>query len=124
MTTIIGRTVLFPVGDLRCLNKHNPTRLAPGTLSCIVHPVQAAGAAHELKQDSIIVAGFGKEDADGSIERTEAMVGEVMMGWGGILKSTPPAKLLSRPPVRYVEAADIVIFVGYHLLLGYIYIYT
>lgn len=46
------------------------------------------------------VAGFGVEDVDGSVERTEAMVGEVVGGWGGILKSTPPAKLLSRPPVR------------------------
>lgn len=53
-----------------------------------------------MTRDSLLVAGFGKEDADGSIERTEAMVGEVMGGWGGILKSTPPAKLLSRPPVR------------------------
>ncbi|CAM9798826.1 unnamed protein product [Ectocarpus sp. 4 AP-2014] len=48
------------------------------------------------------IAGFGIEDADGSVGRTEIMVGEVMGGGGGILKSTPPAKLLARPPVRFL----------------------
>ncbi|CAN0224169.1 unnamed protein product [Ectocarpus sp. 12 AP-2014] len=48
------------------------------------------------------IAGFGIEDADGSAGRTEVMVGDVMGGWGGILKSTPPAKLLARPPVRFL----------------------
>lgn len=53
-------------------------------------------------QAPVLVAGFSEEETDGSIERTEAMIGEVLGGWGGILKSTPPAKLLSRPPVRQV----------------------
>lgn len=48
----------------------------------------------------MLLAGLGEEETNGSIERTEAMIGEVLGGWGGILKSTPPAKLLSRPPVR------------------------
>lgn len=51
-------------------------------------------------QASVSVAGYSIDDVDGSLQKTEAMVGEVMGGWGGILKSTPPAKLLSRPPVR------------------------
>eukprot|EP00903_Cladosiphon_okamuranus_P015598 g14403.t1 len=64
---------------------------------------QAAGAAGGKRmQAPVSLAGFGEEETDGSIERTEAMIGEVLGGWGGILKSTPPAKLLSRPPVRFL----------------------
>lgn len=54
----------------------------------------------KLADVPMLVAGFGEHETDGSIERTETMIGEVLGGWGGILKSTPPAKLLSRPPVR------------------------
>ncbi|CAM9251616.1 unnamed protein product [Scytosiphon promiscuus] len=61
-----------------------------------------AQQVRRLPRTPVCVAGYGIDDADGSIGRTEAMVGEVMGGWGGILKSTPPAKLLSRPPVRFL----------------------
>lgn len=63
-------------------------------------PPPGAATATGAPVSTLAVAGFRLEDADGSVERTEAMVGEIVGGWGGILKSTPPAKLLSRPPVR------------------------
>lgn len=67
----------------------------------LIVSAQALGAAGgKIVPATALVAGFGEQDTDGSIERTEAMIGEVLGGWGGILKSTPPAKLLSRPPVR------------------------
>ncbi|CAM9223879.1 unnamed protein product, partial [Choristocarpus tenellus] len=47
------------------------------------------------------LCGWGVEDANGSAERTEAMIGE-LIDWRVILKSTAPSKLLVRPPVRFL----------------------
>lgn len=64
-------------------------------------PIGSLGPAVEGRR-TLALGECSLEDADGSIERTEALLGAVLGGWGSMLKSTPPSKLLARPPVRCI----------------------